>query len=43
LSCPHRFRRTFALLSLRNGMNVYARQRIIGHAGLFVLRRYLLC
>jgi integrase/recombinase XerD len=38
---PHRFRRTFALLSLRNGMNVYALQRIMGHADLSVLRRYL--
>lgn len=37
----HRFRRTFALLSLRNGMNVYALQRIMGHSDLTVLRRYV--
>lgn len=37
----HRFRRTFALMSLRNGMNVYALQRIMGHSDLSVLRRYL--
>lgn len=38
---PHRFRRTFALIALRNGMNIYALQRIMGHADLSVLRRYL--
>ncbi len=39
---PHRrFRRTFALLSLHNRMNIYALQRIMGHADLSVLRRYL--
>lgn len=37
----HRFRRTFALLSLRNGMNIFALQRIMGHADLTILQRYL--
>lgn len=38
---PHTFRRTFALWSLRAGMNVYALQRLMGHADLDMLRRYL--
>jgi site-specific recombinase XerD len=38
---PHTFRRTFALWSLRAGMNVYALQQIMGHSDLSVLRRYL--
>lgn len=38
---PHRFRRTFALWSLRAGMNIYALQKLMGHADLSVLRRYL--
>ncbi len=38
---PHTFRRTFALWSLRAGMNVYALQQIMGHADLTMLRRYL--
>ena len=38
---PHRFRRTFALWSLRAGMNIYALQRLMGHADLSILRRYL--
>ena len=37
----HTFRRTFALWSLRSGMNVYALQRLMGHADLQILRRYL--
>lgn len=38
---PHTFRRTFALWSLRAGMNIYALQRLMGHADLAMLRRYL--
>ena len=38
---PHTFRRTFALWSLRSGMNVYALQRIMGHSDLQILKRYL--
>lgn len=37
----HSFRRAFALMSLRNGADVYSLQRLMGHAGLTVLRRYL--
>lgn len=37
----HDFRRAFALLSLRGGCDVYALQRLMGHADLTVLRRYL--
>lgn len=37
----HRFRRTFALMALRNGMNIYALQRLMGHATIEILRRYL--
>jgi site-specific recombinase XerD len=38
---PHTFRRTFALWSLRAGMNIYALQELMGHANLSMLRRYL--
>lgn len=38
---PHTFRRTCALWSLRNGMNIYALQQIMGHSDLTILRRYL--
>lgn len=38
---PHTFRRTMALWSLRNGMNIYALQRLMGHSDLTVLMRYL--
>lgn len=38
---PHTFRRTFALWSLRNGMSIYHLRRIMGHADLQVLLRYL--
>jgi integrase/recombinase XerD len=37
----HKFRRTFALWSLRAGMSIYALQRIMGHSDLTVLQRYL--
>ncbi len=37
----HSFRRAFALNCLRNGMDVFSLQRLMGHAGLDVLRRYL--
>jgi integrase/recombinase XerD len=38
---PHCFRRTFALWSVRNGMNLYALQRMMGHSDIAILRRYL--
>lgn len=38
----HSFRRAFALACLRGGMDVYSLQRLMGHADLTVLRRYLL-
>ncbi len=38
---PHTFRRTFALWSLRAGMDIYSLQRLMGHADLTMLRRYL--
>ena len=38
---PHTFRRTFALSCLRAGMNIYALQRLMGHADLSILRKYL--
>jgi site-specific recombinase XerD len=38
---PHSFRRGFALISLRNGMDIYSLQRLMGHSDLTVLRRYL--
>lgn len=38
---PHTFRRTMALWSLRNGMNIYALQQLMGHSDLTVLMRYL--
>lgn len=37
----HSFRRAFALNSLRAGMDIYALQRLMGHADLQVLRQYL--
>jgi integrase/recombinase XerD len=37
----HALRRTFAINSLRNGMNVYVLARLMGHADITVLRAYL--
>lgn len=37
----HDFRRAFALNCLRAGMDVFSLQRLMGHAGLSVLQRYL--
>lgn len=37
----HTFRRTFALWSLRAGMNIYALARLMGHVDLTMLKRYL--
>jgi site-specific recombinase XerD len=37
----HDFRRAFALQSLRNGMDIYSLQKLMGHADLQVLQRYL--
>lgn len=37
----HDFRRGFALECLRNGEDVYSLQKLMGHADLQVLQRYL--
>ncbi len=37
----HSFRRAFALLSLRAGVDIFSLQRLMGHSDLTVLRRYL--
>jgi len=37
----HSFRRAFALNCLRQGMDVYSLQRLMGHSDLTILRRYL--
>lgn len=38
---PHTFRRTFAIWSLRNGMNLFRLARLMGHRDISVLRQYL--
>ncbi len=38
---PHTFRRSFALWSLRAGMNVHVLAKIMGHSNLETLRHYL--
>ena len=40
-SSPHAFRRTFAINSLRSGMDLYTLARLMGHADIQVLRVYL--
>lgn len=37
----HAFRRAFAINMLRNGVDIYSLQKLMGHADLQVLRRYL--
>lgn len=37
----HTFRRTFALRSLRAGMNIYLLAKLMGHSDITVLRQYL--
>jgi site-specific recombinase XerD len=37
----HSFRRAFALACLRNGVDVISLQRLLGHADLSIIRRYL--
>ena len=38
---PHRFRRTFALWCLRDGMDLHSLRMLMGHSSLDVLQRYL--
>jgi integrase/recombinase XerD len=38
---PHTFRRTFALWSLRGGMDIHTLAALMGHADIGVLRQYL--
>jgi integrase len=37
----HDFRRAFVLIMLRNGVESFALQKLMGHSDLQVLRRYL--
>jgi integrase len=37
----HDFRRAFALNMLRNGVDIFALQRLMGHSDLQIMRRYL--
>ncbi|MCH8275341.1 MAG: tyrosine-type recombinase/integrase [Armatimonadetes bacterium] len=38
---PHKFRRTFALNCLRNGMDPFSLQILMGHSDMQILRQYL--
>ena len=38
---PHRFRRTFALWCLRDGMDLHGLRVLMGHSDLSILQRYL--
>ena len=38
---PHALRRTMAIYSLRNGINIYLLARQLGHADIHVLKHYL--
>lgn len=38
---PHKIRRTFAITSLRSGMNIYTLARLMGHEDITVLKPYL--
>jgi site-specific recombinase XerD len=38
---PHDIRRAFALIMLRNGVDIFALQKLMGHSDLQVLRCYL--
>jgi len=38
---PHALRRTFATLSLQNGMDIVSLQTLLGHSSLETTRRYI--
>lgn len=38
---PHTFRRTFAIMSLRAGMDIFRLSKLMGHADVDILRQYL--